>query len=164
MSLPYGPPETVPRYTMYPITLDVLALQLSATEWTDAEDDAVPDKATVEDELFALLLAVSDAVNDPEAAGANAIGTLTDFPVAIDRGNVVPFTVKTLSPVKFNCETVSVPAPTLVIRKFCVVVVFTATVPKANCAGENEICGVVELPRTVTVADPDFEASAVLVA
>ena len=132
MSRLYGPPETVPRYTMYPITLDVLAFQLSATEWADAEDAAVPDNVTVEDELFALLLAVSDAVNDPEAMGANTIGTFADFPEAIDSGNVAPFTVKTLSPVKFNCETVSVPTPTLAIRKFWVVVVFTATVPNDN--------------------------------
>lgn len=117
---------------MYPITLDVLEFQWSDTEWADADVAAVPDKVTVEDELFALLLAANDAVNDPEATGANTIGTFADFPEAIDNGSVAPFAVKTLSPVKFNCEMVSVPAPTLVIRKIWVVVVFTATVPNDN--------------------------------
>ncbi len=71
---------------MYPITLDVLEFQWSDTEWADADVAAVPDKVTVEDELFALLLAAKDAVNDPEATGANTIGTFADFPEAIDNG------------------------------------------------------------------------------
>jgi hypothetical protein len=44
-SLVYGPPDRVPRYTKYPVTLEVLAVQLSVTEW-ETGVVADPDKAT----------------------------------------------------------------------------------------------------------------------
>ena len=141
MSLVYGPPETVPRYTMYPTTLEELADQLSATECVDAEALVLPDNVTLAVELFALLLAESDAVKDPEVTGAKATCTVADFPEAIERGRVAPVTLKTLSPVKPNCEMVSVPPPTLVMRKLCVPVAFTATVAERQLSWRERDLG-----------------------
>ena len=105
---------------------------MSATECVDAEALVLPDNVMLAVELFALLLAESDAVKDPAVTGAKATCTVADFPEAIERGRVAPVTLKTLSPVKANCEIVSVPPPTLVMRKLCVPVAFTATVPNDN--------------------------------
>ena len=67
-SFVYGPPETVERYTLYPATVDVLAVQLNVTEcetgWTP-----VPEIEIVAGELVALLATVTLPVTLTAAAG-----------------------------------------------------------------------------------------------
>ena len=50
----YAPPLTVPRYTLYPETVDVVAVQLSAAECCTGTSP-VPDRVTVTGEPVALL-------------------------------------------------------------------------------------------------------------
>lgn len=52
--LTYGPPLVVPRYTLYPTTVEVLAVQVMVTEcWTGATP--VPVRVTVAGDPVALL-------------------------------------------------------------------------------------------------------------
>ena len=64
----YGQPETVERYTLYPATVDVLAVQFNVTEcetgWTP-----VPEREIVAGELVALLATVTLPVTLAAAAG-----------------------------------------------------------------------------------------------
>ena len=57
----YGPPDCVPRYTKYPTTVDVLAVQVRVTE-CETGVVAEPDKVTA----GAVLLALLDTVIMPE--------------------------------------------------------------------------------------------------
>jgi len=56
-SLVYGPPEAVPRYTKYPTTVDVLAVQFMVTEW-GIGTNPVPVAETTVGELDAVLMTV----------------------------------------------------------------------------------------------------------
>jgi hypothetical protein len=66
----YGPPETVERYTLYPDTTEVLAVQVSVTEcaigWTP-----VPVSDTGAGELVALLATVAVPGRLPVVDGVN---------------------------------------------------------------------------------------------
>ena len=65
----YGPPETVERYTLYPDTVEVLAVQLSVTECATG-CTPVPDREIVVGELVALLVTVALPGRLPADAGA----------------------------------------------------------------------------------------------
>jgi hypothetical protein len=55
----YEPPETVDLYTLYPLTpLEVLAVQLSATECVVVTAAPVPDRGIPSDVFDALLVTV----------------------------------------------------------------------------------------------------------
>jgi hypothetical protein len=56
----YGPPDWVPRYTKYPTTVDVLAVQLSVTE---CETGVVADPDKV---ITGAVPALLDTVTVPE--------------------------------------------------------------------------------------------------
>ena len=79
-SFVYGPAETVERYTLYPATVDVLAVQSSVTEcetgWTP-----VPEREIVAGELVALLATVTFP-----ATLAAAAGVKVTFSVAVCAG------------------------------------------------------------------------------
>lgn len=71
----YGPPETGPRYTLYPITVE-LSVQAKVTKWFGWAP--VPDKVIDAGEFEALLATKALPVTLPVAAGAKVI-----FKVAI---------------------------------------------------------------------------------
>jgi len=60
-SFAYGPPDTVPRYTLYPTTADVLATHVNAAECA-MSCTPVPDNAMVVGELLALLTTLTAPV------------------------------------------------------------------------------------------------------
>src|ERR1700730_8071107 len=67
------PPETVARYTSYPVTVStVLSGQLKIAEWATFSTP-VPDKMTDAVEFEAVLLTVRPPVRFPVVAGANVI-------------------------------------------------------------------------------------------
>jgi hypothetical protein len=63
----YGPPETVPRYTLYPITVE-LSVQVKVAKWFGWTP--VPDKLMDAGEFEALLTTEALPVTLPVAAGA----------------------------------------------------------------------------------------------
>jgi len=64
----YPLPLTVLRYTLYPDTVEVLAIQLSATECCST---AVPDRVTVVGDPVALLAIVILPLTLPATVGLN---------------------------------------------------------------------------------------------
>ena len=67
----YGPPEVWERYTLYPATTEVLAVQLSATDGGGVADvEPVPESVIVAGEFEALLVTVMLPGTSPAAAGA----------------------------------------------------------------------------------------------
>jgi hypothetical protein len=84
LSFAYGPPETVPRYTLYPITVtvDVPSVQLRVAEWVGW----TPVAETVIDagEFEASLTTETLPVTVPVAAGAKVT-----FKVAVRLGGMV---------------------------------------------------------------------------
>jgi hypothetical protein len=75
----YGPPEIVERYTLYPMTVDTLAVQLSVTVcamgWTP-----VPVRVIAEGEFVALLVTVAVPGNSPVPDGENVTWRIAVFP------------------------------------------------------------------------------------
>lgn len=74
-----GPPDWVPRYTLYPATVEVLACQVSDTLCCTAATP-VPVLAIAGGILDALLLKVSEAEALPEACGANVTVNVALWP------------------------------------------------------------------------------------
>ncbi len=77
----YGPPETWERYTLYPATVDVLAVQLSATEGATV-CAPVPEREMVAGEFVALLATVTLPGKLPAATGVNVASKVADCPGA----------------------------------------------------------------------------------
>jgi hypothetical protein len=75
----YGPPLTVERYTLYPDTVDVLAVHVSVTE-CDTGWTPVPDNVTDAGELVALLVTVTLPGMGPVPAGVNVTLSVAVFP------------------------------------------------------------------------------------
>ena len=108
----YGPPETVERYTLYPATVDVLAVQFNVTEcetsWTP-----VPEREIVAGELVALLVTVTLPVTLAAVAGVKVT-----FNVAVCAGVkicpvVTPLAVNP-APEMLTLETVTFEFPAFV--------------------------------------------------
>jgi hypothetical protein len=77
------PPETSERYTLYPATVDVLGVQVSATEWeTVCEAVPSPEREIVAGEFVALLATVTLPGKLPGAAGVNVASKVADCPGA----------------------------------------------------------------------------------
>ena len=66
----YGPPDFVPRYTKYPVTVELLRSQDSATVWFAAAAAPDPDRDIFSGEFAALLVIVSVPVTLPAALGS----------------------------------------------------------------------------------------------
>ena len=75
----YGPPEVWERYTLYPATTDVLAVQLSATEG-GTDGVPVPEREIVAGEFVALLVTVTVPGKLPAAVGVNVTFNVPDCP------------------------------------------------------------------------------------
>lgn len=65
-----GPLGFVPRYTKYPVTLEVLRSHVSATVWLEPAATPVPERAIFRGEFFALLVIVSVPLTVPAALGS----------------------------------------------------------------------------------------------
>jgi hypothetical protein len=77
----YGPPEVWERYTLYPATADVLAVQLNIT--AGATDCApFPEREIVAGEFVALLATITLPGKLPAAAGVNVASKVADCPGA----------------------------------------------------------------------------------
>jgi hypothetical protein len=66
----YGPFDVVPRYTLYPLTADGLAVQDNATE-RGVTATPVPESAIAAGEFVALLVMLTLPLTNPAVPGAN---------------------------------------------------------------------------------------------
>ena len=77
----YGPPVTVERYTLYPLTVEVLAVQVRVTE-CETGCTPVPVSVIVAGELVALLVTVTLPGSDPALAGVKVTFNVAVAPAA----------------------------------------------------------------------------------
>jgi hypothetical protein len=111
----YAPPLTVLRYTLYPETAEVLALQLSATEcWTTP----VPNNDTIVGEPLALLITEMLPVTGPVAVGLNRTVKLM-FCVGDSVTGALPPVAEYPCPVTLICEMLILELPVFVITTVC---------------------------------------------
>ena len=111
-SFVYGPPETVERYTLYPETVDVLAVQDSVTE-CETGWIPVPEREIVADELVALLVTVTLPGRLPVAAGVKVTFSVAVCPGAKICPVVTP-PAEYPAPERLTPETVTLEFPPLV--------------------------------------------------
>jgi len=108
----YGPPVTVDRYTLYPLTVDVLAVQVSVTE-CEAGWTPVPESVIVAGELVALLVTVTLPGSEPALAGVKVTFRVAVDPAAIIWPEETPLAVYP-APEMVTLETVTLEFPPLV--------------------------------------------------
>jgi hypothetical protein len=132
--LPYGPPETVERYTLYPTTPDeVLAAHSSATVSADVADP-VPVTGTVTVASDALLLTVIVPAMLPAAFGEKSATSTADCPAASVVLLPTPVALKPV-PLMVAVEIVKLEFPPLVSVTCRVADPFTFTLPKVTLDG-----------------------------
>ena len=133
-SFVYGPPETVPRYTKYPATVEVLAVQLRVTEcWIGCVP--VPDNETVAGEFVALLTNETVPEALPLVCGVNVIVTFWLAPAAIVIGRVVPVRLNP-DPVKLATDTLTDDVPVFESFTVWLDVFPISTLPNATVVGD----------------------------
>jgi len=122
------------RYTLYPLTDDVLAFQLSVTECAAAAVP-VPLNASDAEELLALLL--NDSLPDalPVLVGAKVTLIDADCPEAIFNGNDAPETENSELLLDTD-ETVTAP-PVAFSASVSVLLLSTVTFPKLSVLGDK---------------------------
>src|ERR1700693_5894945 len=109
LSIGYGPPEVVPRYTLYPTTVEVLAVQVSVTECGDAWTPD-PDSNVLVGEFVALLAIVTLPVTLPVDVGAKLTVSATDCPAVSVSVDATPLALKP-APDIVTCEIVTIEFP-----------------------------------------------------
>jgi hypothetical protein len=140
----YGPPEVVERYTLYPTTVDVLALHDNDTECATA-CVPVPESEILIGEFVALL--VTFTVPDTVAAdpGVNVIPSVAVCPAPIICPAVTPDALNP-APVALTVPIVTVELPLFVSVTLCALLLPTPTLPKATLD--------VLAPRSIVDATP----------
>lgn len=137
------------RYTLYPETTEVLALQVSATEcWTTP----VPDNDTIVGEPLALLITEMLPVTGPVAVGLNRTAKLM-LCVGESVTGALPPVAEYPCPATLICEMLMLEFPVFVITTVCDSdVVPVMTFPKLRLAGltPNERTAAVPVPARAT--------------
>lgn len=122
----YGPPDCVPRYTLYPTTvLDVLAVQLSATEcctWATP----VPVSAMLIGVLLAVLATTTLPVTVLPLVGVKVTVNVAVLPEVTTCPAVTPDAMNP-APVSVTADMVTLEFPLLVRITFCALLLPTAT-------------------------------------
>src|SRR5713226_9341519 len=154
----YGPPETVPRYTKYPTTVDVLAVQFMVTEW-GIGTNPVPVAETTVGELDAVLTTVMVPFRLTAAVGANTALKLAVWLGDNVTGSVIPVSLSAV-PEAVIWETVKFTLPELVSVTGRVLLLPAATLPKATGFGLADSCVTCATPMPFNgiVVVGEFEA------
>lgn len=109
VSFEYEPPDVVLTYTLYPVTLEVLAVQLKVTEWEALAP--VPEREMVSVPFEALLAMLMLPLALPVLAGLNVAVSVTDLPAATIVPADTPLALKPApDSVTFEMVTLAVPA------------------------------------------------------
>lgn len=143
----YGPPETVPRYTLYPtIPVLVLAIQERLTLCC-AGATPLPVSDSVAGELPALLTNESVAVVVPDTCGRNVTANGIDCPAASVVGREIP--LNTNSVLVLVTEERVTDEPLALSVPLRTALEPSVTLPKLNAVGVNDNCpGVTPVPES----------------
>jgi len=140
----YPLPLTVLRYTLYPDTVDVLAIQVSVTECCTTP---VPDSVTVAGDPVALLVIEMLPLTLPATVGLNVTDRVR-FCDGDKVTGVLPPVIKKPAPVKVICEMLTLELPVLVMVTVCAAeIVPVVMLPKLRLVGL--------IPRVSVAAIPD---------
>ena len=124
----YGPPEVVERYTLYPTTVDVLAVQLRLTECATGVVVPVPESAMLIGELVALLVTETAPEKVAADAGVNVTASVAVWPAPTICPAATPVAANP-APVTLTVPIVIVELPPFVSTTFCAPLLPTATLP-----------------------------------
>ena len=130
----------VPRYTLYPATVDVLEAQFTSTLCCTVLP--LPESPTVIEELVALLLITIEPEDVPLACGEKVTVSVALAPAASVSGTVIPVPLKPV-PEKLTALIVTEVEEEFVTTTFCCAVEPITTFPNATDVGDtlNVPCG-----------------------
>jgi hypothetical protein len=148
----YGPPLTLERYTLYPDTAELLAVQVSPTE-CETVCAAVPEMAIVAGEFVALLAIVRLPARFPAVVGENVTSNVAVCPGVRIRPAETPLAV-TPMPVRLTLEMVTLELPVFESVTPWVLLAPVVTFPKLRLVGLalRRVAAVTAVPLTVTLA------------
>ena len=149
-----GPELAPPRYTLYPVTVDVLAFHFRPTEGAAVGGAAtVPASGTSTDELLALLDTINAPVYFPAALESNCTSTVTLCELESCRGALPPVTLNPVPLAKIFDTVISV-FPVFVNVTLCDAILPALTVPKFTLVGPTAIASfaAATVPDTGTAA------------
>jgi hypothetical protein len=133
---------------LYPTTVDVLAVQLSAAECATAVTP-VPVKITVAGEPAALLVIVTAPVRFPAVPGANCTTTVT-LCVGVSVTADPPLVIENPVPVAAIDDIATSPLPVSVMLKLLVVELPVFTLPKTKFVALNDSVRLAVVPVPVS--------------